>query len=553
MNIQALLSHALQLCQQGSFVEAKNIYSKLQKTIPNNSQLLTNLGTVELKLGNYLLGIELLRKSTRLNPNQLVALLNLGNALLEQACYEESLEFYNKCILLNSNYAIAYYNRGRLFSLLNEYKKAVTDYKKAISIDPGNLIAYNNLGFALNKLKFNQEAIECYDYLIRLNPNFSEVYLNRGVAFHDLKKYDEALLDYDKAILLKPDYAEAYSNRGNTLYCLGRYDEALLDYDKAILLKPDYAEAYFYKSLIKLLFSEYIEGWQLYESRWKEGQLKNKLRVYSKPSWLGEESLDGKTILIYPEQGYGDLIQFCRYVPLLEKMGAKVILETPASLVELMESLSPTLTVIKAGEALPAFDFVCPMMSLPLALKTTLQTIPANIPYLSVSDSKRQLWKEILGKKTKPRVGIVWSGSVEHKNDHNRSLDFKCLRPILELPFEFHSIQKEVRDSDLDALNKNKHIYQHNNQLESFLDTAAIIQEMDLIISVDTSVSHLAGALGKKLFILLPFSPDFRWMLHRDDSPWYRTATLFRQSKNNSWEEVIFKLIEELKYFFKTN
>jgi ADP-heptose:LPS heptosyltransferase len=239
---------------------------------------------------------------------------------------------------------------------------------------------------------------------------------------------------------------------------------------------------------------------------------------------------------------------------MLEKLGAKVILEAPASLVELMQSLSPTLTVIKEGETLPTFDVVCPVMSLPLALKTTLETIPTGTPYLSVSETKKQYWQAKLGKKTKPRIGIVWSGSMTNPIDNNlcarRNIPLAQLKPLFDLPFEFYVLQKDIRPEDKPILDGLRQLHCHQDELKDFADTAALIQEMDLVISVCTSVAHLAGALDHKTWVLLPYSADYRWMLNEKESPWYPSVELIRSEKIADWSDVVQQTIQQLKTTF---
>ena len=266
----------------------------------------------------------------------------------------------------------------------------------------------------------------------------------------------------------------------------------------------------------------------------------------SQTLWLGEESLINKTLLVESEQGIGDVIQFCRYIPLLANSNTKIIMETPKTLYSIIKTLGPNVKIIEQGKELPHFDYHIPIMSLPLAFKTSLNDIPKNIPYLFVDDQKRKIWKEELGEQKKIRLGLAWSGSKIHKKDKNRSLLLRELSCIFQLPLELHSLQKEIREIDKLTLVEFNQIYQHQEKLDDFSDTAALIEKMDLIISVDTSIAHLAGALGKPIWILLPFNPDFRWMLNVKNSPWYPSARLFRQPKIGDWESVINEVFTEL-------
>ena len=330
-----------------------------------------------------------------------------------------------------------------------------------------------------------------------------------------------------------------------------RFDEALKSYDRAIQLKPDYAEAYWNKSIFKLRLGKYEEGWQLYEYRQIREDTKNNYKKFPVPLWLGNEPIENKVILILQEQGLGDSIHFCRYLLMLESQNPKeIIFMVQKPLLSLFSNFDKKIKILEQDKPLPHFDYYSPLMSLPLAFKTNVETIPANIPYLAVDDVKNKYWQDRLGKQTKVKIGIVWSGSTIHKKDHNRSLMLNQLASLLELPFEFHSLQKEIRYGDQKTLKAYKALYQHQHDLNDFSDTAALLNQMDLIISVDTSVAHLAGALGKKVWVLLPFMPDFRWLLNRDNSPWYPTIRLFRQPKIDDWESVIQQLIIELKKLF---
>ena len=282
-------------------------------------------------------------------------------------------------------------------------------------------------------------------------------------------------------------------------------------------------------------------------------KMKNNYKVYDQPLWLGKESLHNKTLLVESEQGFGDVIQFVRYIPMLEKIGAKVILEIPKVMTSIIKSLHGNFLVIEKGQLLPNFDYHIPIMSLPLAFNTSINNIPALIPYLFSDKTKREYWNKKIKKKTKPRIGLVWSGSINHTNDKNRSLLLKDFEPILGLPFEFHSLQKEVRENDQKTFFEFQLIHDHQNELNDFSDTAALIDEMDLIVSVDTSVAHLAGALGKNVWIILPYASDYRWMIDRNDTPWYPTCTLFRKSKIDDWSDIILEIKYELQNMLKLN
>jgi Flp pilus assembly protein TadD len=403
---------------------------------------------------------------------------------------------------------------------------------------------------ALHEAGNLNDAETIYRTMLASNPKNEHALVLLGTIYAQRGNAEEALRLMDSAIAINPNNAAAYYNRGRAFHAMGRYNDALESYDRAIILKSDYVDPYYNKGLIKLLLGEYEQGWKLYEWRWKH-VAQFKPRVLPNPLWLGEKPIAGKTIFLHAEQALGDTIQFCRYLPMLEAMGPKVIFEVHPSLLGLLSTLKGSFHLLAQGNPLPEFDFQCPLMSLPLAFKTSLNTIPASIPYLRADSEKRNTWKERLGEKVNPRIGLVWSGATYHKNDHNRSIALSLFAPLLHSQCDFHSIQKEYRPNDPAVLAANR-VTSHAKALNDFTDTAALISEMDLIISVDTSVVHLAGALGKPVWILLPFVPDFRWLTGRKDSPWYPTARLFRQTTIGNWTNVLETMKDELDVFVET-
>ena len=533
------------------FDEALKSYDLAIEQKPDYAEAYYNRGTAFYELERYEEALQSYDLAIEKKPDYAEAYYNRGISFHNLKRFNEEIKSYNRVIELIPNYAEAYNNRGNALKELKRYDEALQDYDKAIQLIPNYAEAYNNRGDAIQELKRFDEALQDYDKAIQLKPDFYEAYSNRGTLFYDLQRFKESLNNYNKAIELKPDVAEGFSNRGNTLKELKRFDEALKDYDKAIQLKPDYQEANWNKSLIKLRLGEYEEGWQLYEYRKDNKKTKINYPKFPVPLWLGDASIEGKTLLVHSEQGLGDTLHFCRYLTMLQSLKPKeIIFYVQKSLISILSSIDNEITFIEKNHPLPSFDYYCPLMSLPLAFKTTLKTIPANIPYLKVNDVKNTYWQDQLGKQTKPRIGLVWSGSTKHTNDHNRSLMLTQLFSVLALPFEFHSLQKDIRDGDKQTLKAYKNLDQHHKDLDDFSDTAALVNQMDLIISVDTSVAHLAGALGKQVWILLPFMPDFRWLLDRDDSPWYPTAKLFRQPQIGDWDSVIQQLISELNTLF---
>ena len=435
---------------------------------------------------------------------------------------------------------LALHNAGQL-------EQARVIYEEILKLNPKHFDALQLSGTIAAQTKQWDKALELLTDALKINTTNASVYNNRGVVLKELKRLDEALTSYDRAIELKRDYAEAYSNRGIVLKELKRFDEALTSYDRAIELKRDYAEAYWNKSIALLLQGDFIKGFNEYEWRWinEESSKVGGKRTFRQALWLGKESLANKTILLYSEQGLGDSIQFCRYAKLVKSLGARVLLEVPKHLVALLHELEGVDLLIENGKPLPNFDYQCPLMSLPLAFKTELNSIPSTSAYLKSNAAKLEVWSKRLGEKSKMRIGLVWSGSTGHKNDHNRSLSLTDVLKHLPPNFEYVSLQKEVREGDKEALT-NSAIKHYGNELNDFTDTAALCDLMDIVISVDTSVAHLAGALGKTTWILLPYVPDWRWLLDRDDSPWYESVKLYRQDEDRQYAPVLERVANDL-------
>ena len=442
----------------------------------------------------------------------------------------------------------ALYQQALSLHHAGQLHEAETLYKKLLQFFPNQPDVLSTLGTLLLQCGRQEEGIKQLQKSIRINPQQPMALYNLGAEFQKLLRLKDALACYDQAIKLNAEDAATHLNRGNTLKDLKQCAAAIESYDRAIALQDDLAAAYWNKSLTQILSGNYAAGWRGYEWGWQCAE-RGTQRQFAEPLWLGEEALTGKTLLIHAEQGLGDVIQFCRYVPLVAKIGARVLLEVPASLMTLLSSLPARL--IEKGHALPAFDYHCPIMSLPLAFKTTLESIPSRASYLEANPDQVSKWQQRLGPKTRPRVGLAWSGSTAHKNDRNRSIPAKLLKPLLKMPFEFHALQTEISTADLGVLSGVPHqLHLHHEEIKDFSDTAALAQEMDVVISVDTSVAHLAGALGIETWVLLPFSPDYRWLLERTDSPWYDAVSLIRQVQIGEWSGVIATLAKRLQERF---
>jgi Flp pilus assembly protein TadD len=409
--------------------------------------------------------------------------------------------------------------------------------------DPANFLAQHLLGAIALRAGRPAEALEHETRALALRPGHLEALCNRGIALRALDRVVEALADYDRVLAARPDFVPALSLRGVALAALNRHAEAIECYSRAIAIEPHYAPAHLNKGLSELVTGDFDSGWRDFEWRWTGSDTQIAKRPFTQPQWRGENAR-GKTVLIHAEQGLGDAIQVSRYIPAMIERGIDVVLEVPPALEGLLSQLGGR--VVRMGEPLPAFDLHCPILSLPLAFGTRLDSIPATVPYLRAPAAHAARWRDRLGPRDRTRVGLAWSGSTTLRNDRNRTLALSRLGRLRDPRWSLVSLQKEIRDADRAALASGEPIRHFGDQLEDFLDTAALIEQLDVVISVDTAVAHLAGALGKPVWILLPFSPDWRWLLDRDDSPWYPTAKLFRQPTPGDWDSVVARAVEEL-------
>lgn len=472
-----------------------------------NSEQLNAQALVLLQQGQFQASADLLSQSLVQNPRQPEAYYNFGFALQQLGLLDSAIQAYGQSIALAPNDADALMFRGHVYATQERFEEAARDFAKAVKRVPQNADAWNNYGNVLLELMRELEAVEAYD----------------------------------KALGLRPGFAPALFNQGKALAALARYAEAGEVYEAALVINPNYEEAKWHLSWVKLVLGDFAAGWKLFESRWTVPALGNIRRYGQLPQWLGNEPVAGKTLLLYNEQGLGDTLQFCRYVPLLQAMGAKVSLAVQAPLVGLLADQWSGVTVAESFADVSSFDLATPLMSLPLALGTTLETIPAEVPYIRVPKLAASVAHD------RPRVGLVWSGSMLHKNDKNRSMALAMLAPLFALSVDWVCLQPEVREADVAWLAAHPEVPLERPTLKDFVATAQIIAGLDLMLTVDTSVAHLAGALGKPVWILLPTGSDYRWLLEREDSPWYPTARLFRQTERSNWSALVSRVGHALK------
>jgi hypothetical protein len=414
-------------------------------------------------------------------------------------------------------------------------------YRQALALDPNDPSALHLLGVVLHQNKRSAEGAPLIQQAIQLQPNIASYHNNLGEVFRELDRCDEAIACFKRAIQLRPAYPEAYNNMGGEYGRLGRMGESIQCLRKCIELQPNDADAHWNLSVALLLTGDWQKGWSEFE--WRLRRKETPGRVYAKPLWAGQP-LIGKTLLLWSEQGFGDMIQFFRYVAEARRFGGRVIVDLQAPLVPLLRAQNSADGVYAAGEPLPAFDYHVDLMSMPQIMTTTIQTVPRSVPYVRASTDRSQYWAQRLGVNANRKVGIAWAGRPEHANDRRRSMPVELLSVLGEVPdTTFVTIQPRPLNvpgpSGIPLLD-------FGPELSDFADSAGLISQLDLIISVDTSVAHLAGAMGRSVWLLLPFSPDWRWLIQREDSPWYPTMRLFRQRKLGDWPEVLARVVSQL-------
>jgi tetratricopeptide (TPR) repeat protein len=547
-SVGALLDSAMRAHQAGDLVTAQALYAEVLRASPRNFGALYALGVSYCQEGQHARGVPLLEQALAVEPDYAEAHSNLASALNALSRHNEAVAHGERAVALDPACAEAYCSLGNALHALGRYEEAIVRYEQALALKPNLPEVYFNLGNALRALARNDEAVVRYEQALALNPAYAEAHNNVGNALHAVARPDEAIAHYEQALVLNPASSEAHGNLGNALHALGRDDEAIAHYEQALAIEPDFADAEHSMSSSLLALGRLAEGWQPYEARWRVKGVAG-LPDFQCPLWLGAENIAGKTILLHAEQGLGDTIQFCRYAALVAQQGARVILEVQPALRTLLADIQGPHQIVARGDTLPDFDCHCPLLSLPLALGTRLETIPAPVPYLAAQPDLVARWEAVLGPKERSRIGIAWAGSPGYKDDRKRSIPLRRLRPLLTAGASVVSLHHEVCAADLEVLDAHPEILQFGEELRDFTDMAALVTLLDLVISVDTSVVHLAGALGKPVWVLLPFAPDWRWTLDRTDSPWYPTARLFRQPCIGDWDSVIRTVVERLAEF----
>jgi tetratricopeptide (TPR) repeat protein len=515
---------------------------------PAHAEAHSALGMLLGEQGRAAEAVQHFGEAARLRPTWASARHNLGVALAQAGRPEEAVAALQEALRLEPAYAEACYNLGNVLKGLGRRDEAIAIYRRALELRPLYGEVCNNLGLALTEAGQRGEALVVLRQGARLRPKAAEAHNNLGLAYADLGRFAEAEASYEEALRRDPGYAEAHGNLANTLKEQGRFDEAMASYQMALLLDPKSASVRYNRSLALLQAGEWERGWPEYEYRWRRG--KERERHTNLPRWDGSP-LEDRTILLWCEQGMGDAIQFVRYAKLVKRRGGRVLLECPPRLMPLLSTCPGVDTVVAEGEALPGFDVQCPLLSLPGLLGTTLTSVPAEIPYLHVEPGRVELWRERLSQLPGFKVGVVWQGNRRFQWDHFRSFALAELGPLAEVPgVRLISLQRGHGSEQVAALRGRFEVTDFEDMTDAdgaFLDTAAVMRNLDLLVTSCTSSAHLAGALGVPTWLALSAVSDWRWLRGREEKPWYPSVRLFRQDQVGSWKPVFARMAEELR------
>ena len=578
-----ILQEAIDLHRKEQFERAAALYERFLDSEPRNADVLQLLGICVLARGQFIRAVELLSQSIELDPDQPPAHANLGRALTGLGRGDEALASFDRATAAAPGYIDAWIERGNTLMALGRIAESLTSFDAALSADPHHVGALNNRSAALRELKRYDEAlaclqraheiapdkldtllnlstalrnagrdeasIACIDRILARDPRHAPALSNRANALANLRRHDEALTTLDQAIAIAPGLASAWVNRGNVLAALCRHDDAHASFQHALMITPESAATRWNASLLELLLGHFSSGWQRYESRWSMPSFESRRHTHL-PVWQGDADLRNKRVVLWHEQGFGDTLQFSRYTIMVAALGAVVVLEVqPALKALLAQSLRGIAMVVATGEPIAPCDFATPLMSLPFVFGTQTTTIPFVPAYLTADPHRIANWAQRLGpRRRRLRIGVTFSGNATHKNDRERSLPATLFASSCD-DAELFIIQKGLRHADELACSRLPGISYVGDELKDFGDTAALIANLDLVISADTAVAHLAGAMGKPVWVLLPANPDWRWQLERADSSWYPTATLFRQPHPGDWDSVFQRVAQTLAAF----
>jgi tetratricopeptide (TPR) repeat protein len=541
----------------GQIDKAVGAYQKAIGVDPNAAEAHNNLGNALVQLGKLPEAVIHCRQALVCRPEFPEAHNNLGNALLEQGHLDEAVLNFRQALRINPNFAKAANNLGNALRRQGNVDEAIHSYQEAVRLNPQYAEAFYNWGIVLEEQDQVDKAIRCFQEAIRLNPRFADAYNNMGIGLQHQDRIEEATRCYQQALQLKPQYAEALTNLGNIHWQQGCLDEALGCYEQVLDSRPDMAEPHFNRARLWLLKGDWNRGWKEYEWRWQSAGFSSP--SFQQPRWDGA-ALKGQTILLFAEQGLGDTLHFIRYVPLVKECGGRIVFQCQAPLHRLLKDFPGIDELIAQGSPLPAFDVQAPLLSLPGIFGTTPANVPRAIPYLHADSDLVDHWRSELFKseiKTTDiappfKVGIAWQGNPGFIGDHRRSIALTEFAPLARVKgVELLSLQKGPGADQVRGLGDRFSVRDLGSSVDeasgAFMDSAAIMRNLDLIITSDSAVAHLAGALGVPVWVALPGVPDWRWLLEREDSPWYPSMRLFRQTRQGRWDNVFERIAEELQ------
>jgi Flp pilus assembly protein TadD len=536
--------------QLGQMDEADAWMQKAMTLAPESSELAYNYGIMLMARKRFAAALPLMRRVVALKPDHAKAYYFIGTALEKAGDLRGALTAFNKSLKINPQDTDVLNDTGTILKDMGHPVEAAACYERAMVLKPDNPPALNNLA----NVRLMQNDLDGAEALHRkalaIQPEFPEALVNLSTILRLKGDFEGAIFNCQKALALRPDSPEALNNLGNALKDAGRIEEAVATFRAALRLRPDDPVFHLNLSVALLALGRFAEGWREYEWRWKNKHINNPFH-FAQPAWQGEDG-EGRTLLVTGEQGFGDMLQFCRYAPLAKERGFRVVMCVPPALKRLMQSLDGVEKIISYGEVLPRFDFYCPMMSLPLVFQTTVETIPAGLPYLCPDPDDLAGWRDRVAAAADGafKVGLFWAGSPRNNSlpelivgNLQRSIAPEVLAPLMDVPgVRYFSLQKTSARAP-DAF----HVIDWMADCRDFADTAALIMNMDLLIGIDTAVAHLAGALGKPVWVLHQFNSDWRYFIDRDDSPWYPGALrLFRQKKMGDWDEVVIRVRDAL-------
>jgi len=530
-----------------NFLVAEKLAIDMTKKFPNLLFGWKALGMTLIKNRKFDEAIVIYRKMIDKFPNDHDTYYNLANCLREKGDLTEAEHYYKQAISINPNYSLALNNLGLTLQMQNKFREAIDYFNKLIELDPKNYIAINNLGYLLLEQDDLKKAKIFFEKAILLNTKYALAFYNLGLIFLKKEKFKKAEKHFVKAIDLKQDLPDAWLNLGLALHQQGKLDESEKIYKNLIGTNNKNENANYNLSLIYNLRGNFEDGFKLYESRFRKTK-PSTLQPREKFIWNGSTSIKDKKFLIYEEQGLGDVIQFCRYLPLLEQKGANIIFKVRSQMHHLLNTLDCKFHLTDKFSSEDNVDFEAPLMSLPYLFKTKISSIPSKLSYLKADPKKIIEWKSRL-RSNDLKIGICWQGS-KRKIDQGRSFSLEFFREISKIPnIQLISLykgedEKKLFETDFEITSFGKNF---DIGKDAFIDTAAIMMNCDLIITSDTAIAHLAGALGRQVWVALKYIPDWRWMLKRSDTPWYPSMYLYRQTKINEWQNVFDQIKIDLK------